>query len=380
MSKLKFRSFCGLAAVLVSALAMITAATLPVGASTSSGVAKAKVAIAAAEKIPTKLAVSTPLKKSATSLPKETVVFLECNDVAACTNQGTGLQAAAKAIGWNYKVVDWDETQPSTFVAAMTTALQYHPIGVYFSGEPYAVWQSEIPAYQAAHAVIVPSAEAAQPLNKVVIASIAGLTYSNTEGQWLSDYVTATSGGKADTLFVTVPSFPPFPPLQADFLAAQKQSCPACKTTVLGVTIPQLDAGGLVPAVVSALKTNPGITYIASVDGSFITGIESALSGAGLAGKYKIISASAGAGNLQNVQNGSEAMTISDGGEIYGGWLDIDTTLRWLEHMPITVTNLSSGGWLPALMTKSNVITSADGDSNFPTDYAKLFLKLWKVS
>src|ERR1700691_5027687 len=90
MSKLKFRSFCGLAAGLVSALAMITAATLPVGASTGGGGGSASAAISAAEKIPTKLAVSTPLKKSATSLPKETVVFLECNDVAACTNQGTG--------------------------------------------------------------------------------------------------------------------------------------------------------------------------------------------------------------------------------------------------------------------------------------------------
>ena len=214
MSKIRNRSIIGLVGVLGVTLALVSAlVVLPAGAS-SSPLEKAKAELAQEEKVPTTIAVNTPLKNTP---PKgKTVVFLQC-DESQCDYQGDGIKAAAAAIGWTEKTVDWQETNPATFVAAANTALQYHPVAVFFSGEPYAVWSSVVPAYEAAGAIIIPSAEAQQPHNKAVPADLAGLAFSASEAKELANYVAVSSNGKANILFVTVPAFPPFPPLQKDF-------------------------------------------------------------------------------------------------------------------------------------------------------------------
>jgi ribose transport system substrate-binding protein len=362
----------------VAVLAIIVASLmlmLPAEAAAPSGVAGAKAATAQAMKFPTKIGVSVPLKSAP---PKgKTVVVLQC-DESQCGIQGEGVSAAAKAIGWSEKTLDWQEANPSTLVSALTQALQYKPVAVFFSGAPYAEWSSVVPAYQKAGAVIVPSFQGAQVTNSVVVANLGGVSFSNLEGKEMANFVTANSNGKANVLFLNVSAFPPFPPLQAAFAKSLSSACPACKSTVLNATLAELDGNQIVPAIVSALKTNPSINYIVSVDGTFIDGLTTALQAAGLGTKYKIVSASASTTNLQNVKSGTETMTLGNGGFQYGGWLDIDTVLRHLEGMPITVTNSAGGGFPSPVLTKANV-PAPTPDLNLPTNYAQQFEKLWKV-
>jgi ribose transport system substrate-binding protein len=374
VSKFKNRSVIGLVGIFGATLALLGGSVLSAGAA-SSPLATAKSQLTQEMKVPKGIALTIPLKHTP---PKgKTVVFLQC-DESQCAFQGNGIKAAAAAVGWTEKTVDWQETNPATFVAAANTALQYHPVAVFFSGEPYAVWSSVIPAYQAAGAIIVPSAEAAQPHNKVVVADIAGLSFSAVEAKELANYVAVSSKGKANILFVTVPAFPPFPPLQKDFQNDIATVCPACTTNVLSVTITQLFANQVDSTVVSALQKAPSTTYIVSVDGTFITGLTSALTAAGLGGKFQIASASAGPTDMQNVQTGTEAMTESTGGFVYGGWEDVDTALRHVEGMPITIESTEGAGWVPVVFTKSNVPTPSS-DENYPSNYPQLFKKLWKV-
>jgi ribose transport system substrate-binding protein len=316
--------------------------------------------------------VDTPLK----SVPPKgkTVVFLQCEE-DQCGLQGAGITAAATALGWHEKTLQFQESNPATLVSAMNEALQYDPVAVYFSGIPEEVWASEIPAYKKAGVAIVPSFVGVVPTNSTVIANLAGTSFSTQEGNELANYVIADSNASANVLFVTVPAYTTFVPLQKAF-TSKLGGCKSCSVNPLDITIPQLEGGQLVPAVVSALQKAPSTKYIVSVDGAFLAGLPAALSSAGLSGKFKIVSASASTENEQDVKSGLERATMGDGGFQYGGWLDIDVVLRHLEGMKITP---GDGGFPTPLLTKANVGTPSP-DDNVPSNYAQQFKKLWKVT
>jgi ribose transport system substrate-binding protein len=355
---------------MAASLAATTLLTAPAGAS-SSPVAAAKAAITSAETIPTKIGVTTPLKSTP---PKgKTVVFLQCAE-DQCSLQGKGITAAAAALGWQEKTLQFQESNPATLVSAMNEALQYNPVAVYFSGVPEAAWASEIPVYKKAGVAIVPSFVGAVPTNSTVIANLGGTSFSTQEGNELANYVIADSNDSASVLFVTVPAYTTFVPVQQAF-SSKLGSCRSCTMNPLDITIPQLQGGQLVPAVVSALQKAPQTKYVVSVNGAFLAGLPAALSAAGLSGKFKIVSASASTANEQDVKSGVERATMGDGGFQYGGWLDVDVVLRHLEGMKIVP---GDGGFPTPLLTKANVGTPSP-DDNVPANYPQQFAKLWKV-
>jgi ribose transport system substrate-binding protein len=307
----------------------------------------------------------------------KTIVYLQCQE-DQCGLEAAGLGAAAKALGWTLKTLRFQETNPATLVSALNEALQYNPVGVYFAGLPDAVWSSVLPAYQRAGAVIVPNSIPDAASSPVVPVTLMGTAYSTREGQVLADEVATDSGGHANVLFVTVPQYPTFVPVQQAFTATLGSHCPGCKvTTTVSATIQDLLGGKLVPMIVSAVRTAPSTTYIASVDGAFLAGLTSALNSAGLGGKYKIVSAASSATNEQNILQGSEQASTGIG-LTQVGWYAIDATLRHLEGMPLPDYN----SMIPIpLLTKDTVGTpSATGDVNVPQDYAQQFQQLWKVS
>ena len=118
-----------------------TSASSPKGTATSAAVAKEKAFLAHYQKAPTLIGHSTSFPKTP---PKgKTFVSIQC-DIPQCQLNAEGAQAAAAALGWKFKSVPFQLANPASLVAAMKTALQYHPIAVTFSGLPEAVWQSEL--------------------------------------------------------------------------------------------------------------------------------------------------------------------------------------------------------------------------------------------
>src|ERR1700691_1949383 len=127
---------------------------------TSSDVAAATAAVKSASTMPTTI----PETQALPSAPPKgkTVLFLQCEEVQ-CGYEGDGLKAAAAAIGWNLKVLNFQAANPATLVGALQTGLQYHPVAAFFSGVPQEAWQSEQKPYAAAGAVIVDNYLAATP-------------------------------------------------------------------------------------------------------------------------------------------------------------------------------------------------------------------------
>src|SRR5579863_8829189 len=123
-------------------------------------VTAAQAAVKSASAMPTTIPETQPLPSAP---PKgKTVLFLQCEEVQ-CSYEGDGLKAAAAAIGWTVKVLNFQAANPATLVSALQSGLQYHPVAAFFSGVPQEAWQSEQKPYAAAGAFIVDNYLATTP-------------------------------------------------------------------------------------------------------------------------------------------------------------------------------------------------------------------------
>ena len=342
------------------------------GGATSADVSAAKTAVAAAAAIPTTIPVSTPLPSAP---PKgKTVLFLQCEQ-AECGIEAQGMEAAAKAVGWTVKVLNFQAANPATLVAALQQGLQYHPVAAFFSGVPQEAWQSEQKAYAAAGAVIVDNFNGTVPTGAGTLAGRGYAAENGPIGTALANEQIATSdGAPTKSLIVTVPSYTVFGPMATAYKAQIAKECPGCQVTEVDLTIPQLLAGGLDQAVISAARRISGLQYIVSVNGQFIGQLPQALNSAGLQGKYKIISGSGVSTDQQNVLNGTQLATVSSP-YVEDGWQDIDMAIRHVMNLPIPAGD-NVVPW--TLLTKSNIGTPKDS-WEAPDNYPQLFKQLWHV-
>jgi ribose transport system substrate-binding protein len=354
-----------------SASAAATASASAAG-TTTSAVAAAEAAVKTASTMPT----SIPETQSLPSAPPKgkTVLFLQCEEVQ-CSYEGDGLKAAAAAIGWTLKVLNFQAANPATLVSALQTGLQYHPVAAFFSGVPQEAWQSEQKPYAAAGAVIVDNYLAATPSGEGVLAGRGYASENQRMGTVLAQQQIANSGGApAASLIVSVPTYTVFDPMVTAYKAEIAKDCPSCSVTEDDFTLPQMLGGQLVPAVVSAAKRIPNLKYIVSVNGAFTDALPEALKAAGLAGKYQVISGQGVSTDQQNVLAGSQLATVS-GPFVLGGWQDMDMAIRAAMHLaPSPGDNVVP--WV--LLNKSNLGTPSDS-YDMPADYPSLFEKLWHV-
>ena len=318
--------------------------------------------------IPETQALSSPPPKG------KTVLFMQCEEVE-CSYEGTGMKAAAAAIGWNVKILNYQAANPATLVSALQTGLQYHPVAAFFSGVPQEAWASEQKAYAAAGAYLVDTFLPAVPTGAAIAPGRAYGADMTALGTVLADEQIADSGGApADSLLVNVPTYPVFGPLVTAYDAVIAKDCPACKVTDVNVTLPQMLAGGLNQAVVSAAKRDSGVKYIVSTNGSFTDTLPEALKAAGLAGQVKLISGQGVSSDQQNVLNGTQLATVSSPLTL-SGWQDVDIAIRLVMHQPIP----AGDGVVPwVLLTTSNIGTPSDSYDR-PADYPAQFEKLWDV-
>jgi ribose transport system substrate-binding protein len=352
--------------------ASAAATSSPGTSAPSAAVAAAGAAVAAAETMPAAI----PVTQALSSAPPrgKTVLFMQCEEVE-CSYEGTGMKAAAAAIGWNVKILNYQAANPATLVSALQTGLQYHPVAAFFSGVPQEAWASEQKAYAAAGAYLVDTFLPAVPTGAAIAPGRAYGADMTALGTVLADEQIADSGGApADSLLVNVPTYPVFGPLVTAYDAVIAKDCPTCRVTDVNVTLPQMLAGGLNQAVVSAAKRDSGVKYIVSTNGSFTDTLPEALKAAGLAGQVRLISGQGVSTDQQNVLNGTQLATVSSPLTL-SGWQDVDIAIRLVLHQPVP----AGDGVVPwVLLTKSNIGTPSDSYDR-PAGYPAQFEKLWDV-
>jgi ribose transport system substrate-binding protein len=273
-------------------------------------------------------------------------------------------------------VLNFKASDPATLVAALRTALQYKPVGVYFSGVPQAVWTSVQAEYAAAGSYITDSFVSPSPTGPGVEAGRGYDDHSQEIGKLLANtQITDSEGREANSLLVSVPDYPVYNPTAQAYHDEIGKACPSCKITDVNVTLPQLLGGQLVPAVVSAAKRTPGLKYIAAVNGSFIAQLPQALKTAGLDGKFKLISGTGISTDQQNVLAGDQLATMNSQ-LVIGGWQNVDIAVRKVMGLPVPEGDHVAP---VTLLTKGNIGTPRDS-YDIPADFADQFKKLWNVA
>jgi ribose transport system substrate-binding protein len=329
----------------------------------------AKSAYQAATTATTKILQTTPLKtKPATG---KTVYWLDCGS-PGCKVIYDDMRAATGTVGWNVKRLSYNLADPSTLVQAMDTALADKPVAVAFSGVPVQVWQGEIAKFEAAGVAIIPSSAGAVPIGKAIPAVVYGPNDNAKGGEILADWFISQSGGKGSALLVNYPDVGSFAPSVKAFKDTVAK-CSGCKVTQLNLTLAQL-ASGTTPAVVSALRRDNSITYVADLYGEALQGFPAAAQAAGLS-NIKIAGLNPSIDQLQGLSTGDFTAWLSL--VSYGiAWNTVDVALRFSEGMSVPAED---GGIPVILLTKDNICTASEASSQVPTDLPAQFKKLWLV-
>ena len=344
------------------------------GSSTASGAASAGVAtaqkqLAPFQAAPTKIVISTPLKSAPPKGKK--VVMLATADPNNVKLQNS-LKSLAGQAGWSYEQVSYDPANPATFNQAIDTAITKKANYIAEAGIP--LTPAAISKVKNAGAKWILTSVAPADVKDPVIANANSSANDAQMGKVLADYFISDSNGKGNIIMEHVPAYPILSAFTDAFQAEVAKLCPACKVQIQNITIPDLTAGKVPSVMVSALRKNPNANYMGFDVGPFATGIDSALSAAGLSNKVKIIGQAADEAALANIKSGK-----------YGGWTGfdpvystyvmMDSMYRDAEGMPI---DQAKAGLQPTqIIVKDNAPSTKTWAE--PTNALDQFKQLWHM-
>jgi ribose transport system substrate-binding protein len=335
----------------------------------SEGVAKAQAELAKWQDPPTEILIEEPLKSAPPS--GKTLVMLGTKDPNNVKLQES-LKQLSELAGWTYEQVSYDPANPATFNAAVDTAITKNADYIAEAGIP--LTQPVIDKVEQAGAKwVLTSVHPVEVSGPVIVNANA---YENDElmGKVLASYFVADSGGKGKVLVEHVPSYPILTGFVDGFKAEVEALCPDCSVKVQNITIPDLVAGKVPSIMVSALRSNPDINYMAFDVGPFANGIDSALAAAGLSDKVKIIGEAADEAAIAALKSGKHAAWTGFD-PVYSTYVMMDAMFRDSLGMPI---DQETAGIQPTqILTKDNVgdVTSW-GE---PKDALDQFKKLWQI-
>jgi hypothetical protein len=358
------------AAAIVLASALFVAVP-GANASTSNSVKQARLAIPSEEKVPT----SIPQKMGLASLPPsgKRVVFLS-QPAVQNSQVGQAFTDAAQAFGWTVSDVSYNEADPATLDAALTTALALHPLFVAMSGtEPTLISQSVRSAYIAAKVPIDVDGSDPCTVTAPVIGCTDGGKVAYLGGIWFANWFVAASHGKGKAIQESSPGYPILDTFNQGFARQVAKICPNCAVKTVPVTLQEIGSGSVTQVMTSTARSNLGYKYLVFNDGGFADGIASDLAGAGLKG-YTVGGYSLDTVGAQALKQGGDGAWVAVSTQWHGYAL-ADAAARYFTHSSGTALDQTT---VPRqLLVKSNIGTTVQWDE--PANALQLLKALWKV-
>jgi len=348
---------------------------------TSSGhaAAPATAGVSAAEKqlrgydtAPTTIGTYPTLK---TAPPKgKTVVYIGTSEVQNVQVNKTIQQVAALA-GWKFYSVSYDPANPATFLAAFNTAVTKHANYVMEADTPL---PPQVISEATAHDIKLElDSGYPTPTTGPVIDDSGSYADTRLWGELVADEFVVASHGSGKAVEEAVPQYPVLDGFASGFKSTVKADCPKCSIAVVDVTLAQFEAGQLISAVISAVKSHPGYDYLVTDDGPFFDGIRSALSAAGISGE-QIMGEVGDAEGFQAVKAGTE-LAWAGYSVPFDGFQMMDAAFRNAEGLPVPTADATQP---VELVTHANAgslqLSSLDG-WNYPTNALQQFERVWKI-
>lgn len=284
--------------------------------STSPGVKAARAAAIKAATLPTSLNLPPTTKPIPTG---ETVTYVHCG-VEVCSTVAKAIQNAAGVLGWKTKVVPSAGTPPSV-KAAWDNVVRIKPAAAFGSGFDSTLYASALKQLNADKVPVMSWATLDKTGNGIALAK-GGPGEVGVVGEQQASWVVSSTNGKANTVYVDLPTYTILGPVRTGFEKAYKQWCPKCPYATMAVPLTAL--GKDAPArVVSYLRAHPDVNRVALAYDGIGVGLPAALKAAGLDKKVQFVGEAPTATNLAYVKSGQEGATVSQGYyEIWAAFLD----------------------------------------------------------
>lgn len=289
----------------------------------SDGAAMAADRVAAFREPVTELPLSAPIKVE----PGKKVFYVQCG-VSACAEIDVGIQAAAKAAGWDYETASHQDT-PDTVASAFGAAIAAKPDVVLTSGNPREWFAPQLKTLEEQGIPVVAWSmpEGYEPGDGVSVNLLSNDDYY-FYGVLMADYAAVTSTTK-NILFVGLPTFPVLSTVQQGFEDEIATACPDCTVDVTEVAVTDLGTN-LPGTIVSALQANPDLDMIVYALGGMLFGVPDAIEAAGLSDQAVAISQAGGPMNFGFISAGQHQVAEVGLASELMGWRAIDAAARIL--------------------------------------------------
>jgi len=280
---------------------------------------------------------------------------------------------AAGDLGWTYKDLISGSTSAAQ-QAAFNSAIQLNPAGILTSGIPEATLGTALALAKQKGIWVNTSASTDEPSGAMFDTSIANPDQLHEWGKMVAAYVVVQSNGKADIQTFSLPIFPILYEFDTAFKAAIAQWCPGCKVTEhpqqgsdIGTKTPQ--------SVVSSVTRDPSTSWLIFDLGDLETGVNAALSAAGLHGLH-IGGLTADTPNIQALKSKTQDVWTAYSLPIVA-YRQVDSFARKFNGEPTLNAVLPT-----QLLTQDNISSMvADSSLNYVgvADFRAQFKKLWGV-
>ncbi len=358
---------CGSSSSNTSSSAASTSSSATASA-TFPGAAKAN---AEFEKRPTSIGITQPV---GAKIPTgKTVDFIQCG-VPACKTEGQLFEAAMKNLGWHMRSINAGTT-PEEIKAAYQKAITDKPDAVLGSGYPRVLFNPEIETLKGMGIPVIEFFVQEKAGNGIT-AVLGGEPTSETQGKMMADYILAHSTNKSMEIgTVNAQGFETVTATAAEVEKVFREECPSCKTKRLNAPLTSIGAD-LPQRIASFLNANPGIEWATVGYDDMVSGLPTALKGAGIE-HAKLTTVNISTAIAPYMKNGEylQATVGTSFPEVY--WRGIDLLARLFAKVPYTedLNDLTLPYW--TITQKSLPSTT----SEFPvvTNYEEQFKKLWGV-
>jgi ribose transport system substrate-binding protein len=330
--------------------------------------AKAKADVAAARKPMTKF---TGPKTSPGPVPSgKSLVSIYSVPAPLPQHSAAGVAAAAKAVGWNSKVV-FGNGNPPGWLAAINTAVTGGANAVVMSAGVPALMAPGIAKAKAAGAPFVDVFNIVKKPPAGLVAQVG--PPERTEGYRLAEWIVQDTGGKgAQILAYDSPQFSDLQVALAGFRQGIKDAGP--KYQIVNTTLsPATDIGTASGAqrMAALFRKYPQAKFIFTLSeswaGTFAQAVQSTgrkdITGLGTDGDFF----------LPQIRSGANFVEIGPDTSEYG-WFAMDAVLRAMNHKPQVKYDVPF-----RLLDKTNAKSTTGAAISNSYDYQSSWLKLWGV-
>jgi len=332
---------------------------------------KAAEANAEFEERPTTIGIETPVGKP---IPKgKTIDFIQCG-VPACKTEGELFESAGSALGWTINSINAGTT-PEEIKAAYDQAIKDEPDAVLGSGYPRSLFNPELEELKAKNIPVIQFFVEEKAGNGIT-AVLGGIPTSETQGKMMADYILAHSTNKSMEIgVVNAQGFETVTGTAASVEKVFSEECPEC--TVKKLEAPLTAIGKDLPQrIASFLTANPGIEWSTVGYDDMVTGLPTALKGAGVE-NAKITTVNISTSIAPYMANGEylQSTVGSSFPEVY--WRGMDLLARLFAGVEYKEDENDST--LPYwTITKESLPTT---EEEFPVveNYEEQFKQLWGV-